>query len=115
MARPGLTAHASAYRSAHRYRPSGTAHAGGGARVVPSRFSWINLGLEFVDPRLSIEDPGPSPADCELDCGEQRADCFREGGTRGGMRPGAAGVPLGLLLRRRGGSRVGRGAGGRRP
>jgi hypothetical protein len=82
MARPGLTAHASAYRSAHRYRPSGTAHAGGGARVVPSRFSWINLGLEFVDPRLSIEDPGPSPADCELDCGEQRADCFREGGTR---------------------------------
>ena len=49
---------------------------------MPSRFSWINLGLEWVDPRLLVEYPGPSPASCDLSCGEERADCFREGGTR---------------------------------
>ena len=54
------------------------------ACIVPSRFSWINVGL----PELAwgywrgLLDLGPSPASCDLDCGEERSDCFREGGSR---------------------------------
>ena len=54
------------------------------AGIVPSRWSWINVGY----PELAwgywrdLLDIGPSPAECDLSCGEQRADCYREGNSR---------------------------------
>ncbi len=49
--------------------------------VKPSLFSWVNLGYEDLvyGPQISID---PSPAACDLACGEGRSDCAREGGSR---------------------------------
>ena len=59
-------------------------------RVRPSLYSLENVGLgELVGGRQLLADIlgpfwGTSPGSCSLACGEERSDCFREGGTRAG-------------------------------
>jgi hypothetical protein len=91
MRLPAYAAEASVGRTRHYYRASGSTDMGSRTNVLlPSRFSWINLGfadiMGYGMPGMTLDeilaDLGVGQGSCLLGCGELRADCFREGGTR---------------------------------
>lgn len=90
MTMPGFTAGHAIYRSGGRYgslHPTGANHQDRVyALVLPSLYDLINVGLgELLEGKQLLAEMRPwsesSPARCNLACGEERVDCFREGGS----------------------------------
>jgi hypothetical protein len=89
---PGFTAGASIFKSSDYYRVAGAGSRVGHVDTLLLSVFPSALPRSVILPKFLLKDLealnmfkkrfGKSPGSCELACGAERADCFREGGSK---------------------------------